>query len=34
MVYRSRGERHQIADYYRASFNVDEPRGQSLALAG
>ncbi len=34
MVYRSRGERHQIADYYRASFTIDETTGPALAAAG
>lgn len=34
MVYRSRGERYQIADYYKASFQIDIPTYQSLAAAG
>lgn len=34
MVYRSRGERHQIADYYKSSFTIDESTGMALAAAG
>lgn len=34
MVYRSRGERHQIADYYRAEFRIDSLPATPLAAAG
>jgi SAM-dependent methyltransferase len=34
MLYRSRGERHQIADYYKADFSVDAPAPSTLSLAG
>ena len=34
MVYRSRGERHQVADYYRADFDVDAPHAPRLAAVG
>jgi SAM-dependent methyltransferase len=33
-LYRSRGERHQIADYYKAQFSVDAPGASALSLAG
>jgi SAM-dependent methyltransferase len=33
-LYRSRGERHQIADYYKADFTVDTPGRANLAVAG
>jgi SAM-dependent methyltransferase len=32
MLYRSKGERHQIGDYYKAAFAIDE--GHALAQAG
>lgn len=32
-LYRSRGERHQIADYYKAQFSIDPPAPSSLSLA-
>jgi SAM-dependent methyltransferase len=34
MVYRSRGERHQIADYYKAAFATDTADAIRLAAAG
>lgn len=34
LAYRSRGERHQIADYYRAAFTVDSEPTLSLAKVG
>jgi SAM-dependent methyltransferase len=34
MVYRSRGERHQISDYYKAAFTIDERADVPLAAAG
>lgn len=33
-VYRSKGERHQIASYYNASFTIDGPAVLSTAKAG
>ena len=33
-LYRSRGERHQLAAYYRAEFTLDLPPSSSLAVAG
>lgn len=34
LLYRSKGERHQIADYAKASFTLDFPRSDNLAIAG
>jgi SAM-dependent methyltransferase len=33
-LYRSKGERRQIAEYYRADFTLDLPRTAGLAVAG
>lgn len=33
-LYRSRGERHQIADYYKAAFTIDAPEPTTLSKAG
>ncbi|HEU5117080.1 MAG TPA: class I SAM-dependent methyltransferase, partial [Isosphaeraceae bacterium] len=33
LAYRSRGERHQIADYYTAHFSVDTAEPKSLSVA-
>ena len=32
MIYRSKGERHQVADYYAAEFNIDVTRGVQPAI--
>ncbi len=34
LIYRSRGERHQIADYYKADFSIDAPGTPALSMAG
>jgi SAM-dependent methyltransferase len=34
LLYRSRGERHQIADYYKAEFSLDLPASACLSVAG
>lgn len=33
-LYRSRGERHQITDYYQADFTIDPPGAPALSMAG
>lgn len=33
-LYRSRGERHQIADYYKAQFSIEAPGAPALSLVG
>jgi SAM-dependent methyltransferase len=33
-LYRSRGEKHQVADYYKARFTIDAPPAAALSLAG
>jgi len=34
LIYRSRGERHQLADYYKSVFTIDAPGAAVLAKAG